>query len=316
MSTYLKSSIWQASGSDGRQVIEKATGTVLTTVSIASPAKVAEAGRAASKAQKAWATASPRERAGVLLNAARIFEQNADELSLYIARETGGIIPKGQHEVKEAVAICNLSSALPMQSQGHVLPSLSGRTSFASRVPMGVIGVISPFNFPLILTIRAVAPALALGNAVLIKPDSRTPVSGGYMLAQVFKEAGLPDDLLHVLPGDAETGEAVVTDPHVSMISFTGSPGVGRRIGELAGKLLKKVSLELGGSNPLIILEDADLDVAASNAAWGAYFHQGQICMASNRILVHESIAAALTERLVVKATHLPIGDGASGQAA
>jgi benzaldehyde dehydrogenase (NAD) len=182
------------------------------------------------------------------------------------------------------------------------------------------VGVISPFNFPLILTLRVVAPALAAGNAVIIKPDPRTPVSGGLLIAQVLEQAGLPAGVLHVLPGGAEVGEALVTDPGVAMISFTGSAGAGRRIGELAGKHLKKVSLELGGSNALIVLDDmaseADLDLAASNIAWGAWLHQGQICMASNRVLVHESIVAAITERLVAKATHLPVGNGATGQVA
>ena len=163
---------------------------------------------------------------------------------------------------------------------------------------------------------RVVAPALAAGNAVIIKPDPRTPVSGGFMIAQVFEAAGLPAGLLHVLPGGADVGEALVTDPAVAMISFTGSVGVGRSIGELAGRHLKKVSLELGGSNALVVLDDADLDLAASNIAWGAWLHQGQICMASNRVLVHESIAAAITERLVTKAQHLPVGDGATGQVA
>jgi len=150
----------------------------------------------------------------------------------------------------------------------------------------------------------------------VIKPDSRTPVSGGFMIARVFEEAGLPPGLLQVLPGDAAAGEALVTDARVPMIAFTGSPAVGRRIGELAGRHLKKVTLELGGANSLIVLEDANLDIAASNAAWGAYLHQGQICMATNRIIVHESIATAFTQRLVEKAQHLPVGDGASGQVA
>ena len=223
---------------------------------------------------------------------------------------------KGQHEIREAALICRLAAHLPLQSQGHVLPSVPGRTSIARRVPHGIVGVISPFNFPMILTIRAVAPALAVGNAVVIKPDSRTPVTGGLMLARVLAEAGLPQDLLHVLPGDAEAGEALVVDPLVPMIAFTGSPAVGRRIGALAGQHLKKVSLELGGTNSLIILDDADLDVAASNAAWGAFFHQGQICMAANRILVHESMATEFTLRLAAKATHLPVGNGATGQVA
>ncbi|MDO8252594.1 MAG: benzaldehyde dehydrogenase [Rhodoferax sp.] len=299
-----------------REVIEPATGQVLCTVGIANAADVASATRAAALAQKTWVAVPPREKAEVFRRAAALFQQHFDELALFAARETGGILPKGQHEIREATLICNLAASMPLQSQGHVLPSVPGRTSLARRVPHGIVGVISPFNFPMILTIRAVAPALAAGNAVVIKPDSRTPVTGGLMIARIFAEAGLPKDLLHVLPGDAEAGEALVTAPLVPMIAFTGSPAVGRRIGELAGRHLKKVSLELGGTNSLIILDDADLDVAASNAAWGAYFHQGQICMASNRILVHESMAADLTRRLIAKATHLPMGNGASGQVA
>ena len=305
-----------ALGGGARDVIEPATGQVLCTVGIADAADVAAATAAAAAAQKAWVAVPPREKAEIFRRAAALFQQHGDELALYAARETGGILAKGQHEIREAALICNLAASIPLQSQGHVLPSVPGRTSIARRVPHGVVGVISPFNFPMILTIRSVAPALAAGNAVVVKPDTRTPVTGGLMIARIFAEAGLPKDLLQVLPGDAEAGEALVIDPLVPMIAFTGSPAVGRRIGELAGRHLKKVSLELGGANSLIILDDADLDVAASNAAWGAYFHQGQICMASNRILVHESMAAELTRRLIAKATHLPMGNGASGQVA
>jgi benzaldehyde dehydrogenase (NAD) len=305
-----------ALGAGLRDVMEPATGQVLCSVGIANAADMAAATASAAAAQKAWALVPPREKAAIFRRAGALFEQHFDALALYTARETGGILAKGQHEVREAALICQLAANLPLQSQGHVLPSVPGRTSFARRVPHGVVGVISPFNFPLILALRAIAPALAAGNAVVVKPDSRTPVSGGLMIARIFAEAGLPKDLLQVLPGDAEAGEALVVDPRVPMIAFTGSVAVGRRIGELAGRHLKKVSLELGGANALLILDDADLDVAASNAAWGAYFHQGQICMASNRILVHESMAAEFTKRLIAKATHLPMGDGASGQVA
>ncbi|MES2948544.1 MAG: benzaldehyde dehydrogenase [Pseudomonadota bacterium] len=303
-------------GGGVREVLEPATGRLLSTVGIANAADMAVATQAAAAAQKSWVAVPPREKAEVFRRAGALFLQHFDELALYATRETGGILPKGQHEIREAITICHLAAAMPLQSQGHVLPSVPGRTSIARRVPHGVVGVISPFNFPLILTLRAVAPALAAGNAVVIKPDSRTPVTGGLMIARVFAEAGLPEGLLQVLPGDAEAGEALVTDPLVPMIAFTGSPAVGRRIGELAGRHLKKVSLELGGANSLLILDDADLDIAASNAAWGAYLHQGQICMASNRILVQRGIAQELIQRLVGKATHLPVGDGASGQVA
>jgi benzaldehyde dehydrogenase (NAD) len=306
---------WRAA-SQAADVIEPATGAVLTRTGRAVPADVASAAAAAAAAQPAWGATAPRERAAVFHRAAALFQQHVDELSLYVTRETGAILPKGQHELREAATFCHVAAAMPMQAQGQVLPSTPGRLSIARRVPLGVVGVISPFNFPLILTLRVVAPALAAGNAVVIKPDPRTPVSGGFLIARILEQAGLPAGLLHVLPGGADVGEALVADPAVAMVSFTGSATAGRRVGELAGRHLKKVSLELGGSNSLIVLDDADPDLAASNVAWGAWLHQGQICMASNRVLVHEAIAPAITERLVAKAAHLPVGDGATGQVA
>jgi benzaldehyde dehydrogenase (NAD) len=174
-----------------------------------------------------------------------------------------------------------------------------------------VVGVIAPFNFPLTLSMRAVAPALVTGNAVLLKPDPQTAVCGGVLLARVFEEAGLPPGLLHVLPAGAEVGEAICTDPHVGMVAFTGSTAAGRKVGALCGAHLKKVSLELGGKNSLIVLDDADLDAAAAGAAFGAWLHQGQICMATGRILASTKIAGALVERLTAKALKLRVGDPA-----
>jgi benzaldehyde dehydrogenase (NAD) len=323
-STFLNPALWREhlysggwrAASRAADVIEPATGEVLARTGVAVPADVASAASAASAAQSAWAAMPPRERAAVFQRAGVLLQQHFDELALHVTRETGGILPKGQHEIREAVVFCQLAAGMPLQPQGPVLPAEPGRLSIARRVPHGVVGVISPFNFPLILTLRVVAPARAAGHAVVIKPDARTPISGGLLIAQLFEAAGLPPGVLHVLPGGADVGEALVTEPSVRMISFTGSAGVGRRVGELAARQLKKVSLELGGSNTLVILDDADLDLAAANAAWGAWLHQGQICMATNRVLVHESIAAALTERLVAKATHLPVGNGATGQVA
>lgn len=306
---------WRAAAASA-DVIEPATGQVLARAGRALVADVAGAAREAAQAQAGWAATAPRERAAVFHRAAALLQQHFDELALWVTRETGAILPKGQHEVREAITFCHVAAAMPMQPQGQVLPSVPGRTSIARRVPYGVVGVISPFNFPLILTLRVVAPALAAGNAVLVKPDARTPVSGGCLLAQLFEAAGLPHGVLHVLPGGADVGEALVTEPAVRMVSFTGSAAAGRRVGELAARQLKKVSLELGGTNPLVILEDADLELAAANAAWGAWLHQGQICMATNRVIVHESVAEALAERLVAKATHLPVGDGAAGTTA
>jgi benzaldehyde dehydrogenase (NAD) len=306
---------WRAAGAT-TDIVEPATGAVLARAGLARVADVADAAQRAGAAQLGWSATAPRDRAAVFLRVAALLQQHVDELALWITRETGAILPKGQHEVREAITFCHVAAAMPMQPQGLVLPSVPGRTSLARRVPHGVVGVIAPFNFPLILTLRVLAPALAVGNAVIVKPDLRTPVGGGYLLAQLFEAAGLPAGVLHVLPGGAEIGEALVAEPGVQMISFTGSAAVGRRVGELAARQLKKVSLELGGTNSLVILDDADLDLAAGNAAWGAWLHQGQICMATNRVLVHESIAGALTECLVAKATHLPVGNGATKQVA
>lgn len=308
---------WRVPSGGGRAVLEPATGEVLTSVGVGDPSDVAIAARSAAEAQKAWYATPPRERANVFHRAAAVIEAEAAALATWIARETGGILPKAEHEVREAVIILRRAAAMVLDpQQGIVLPSVPGRLSYAKRMPLGVVGVISPFNFPLILSIRAVAPALAAGNAVVLKPDLRTPVTGGFLIARALQLAGLPAGLLHVIPGGADAGEALCTDPHVRMIAFTGSTAVGRRVGELAGRHLKKVMLELGGKNPLIVLEDADLDLAASNAAWGAWLHQGQICMASGRILAHQSIAAELTERLVKKAAMLPVGNPASGAVA
>jgi benzaldehyde dehydrogenase (NAD) len=322
---WLNESQWQGHIFDGgwspakggkRALIEPATGAELLQVGTGNAEDIAIAATAAAAAQPAWAAMAPRERAEVFRKAAAALQRNADALAMVIARETGAILPKGQREVSEAITLLHLAAAMPLQAQGEVLPSEPGRLSFARRVPHGVVGVISPFNFPLVLSLRSVAPALAVGNAVVLKPDPQTPITGGFIIARAFEEAGLPKGVLQVLPGDAEAGAALVADPRVRMIAFTGSTAAGRRVGELAGKHLKKVALELGGKNSLIVLEDADLDLAASNAAFGAYFHQGQVCMATGRILVHESIAAELTRKLVEKARHLPVGDPASQQVA
>jgi benzaldehyde dehydrogenase (NAD) len=172
-----------------------------------------------------------------------------------------------------------------------------------------VIGTITPWNSPSVLGMRVVAPALALGNAVVLKPDPQTPIIGGAMFEAVFREAGLPDGVLQVVVGGADVGEALVTDPNVSMVSFTGSTAAGRRVGELAGGRLKKVSLELGGNNAFIVLDDADLDAATAAGAFSAFQFQGQVCFAAGRHIVHESLASDYVDALRDKAQNLRMGD-------
>ncbi|MEV2237383.1 benzaldehyde dehydrogenase [Micromonospora sp. NPDC049891] len=293
-----------------------ATGEELGLIGVADADDVARASARAAAAQRAWAATSYAERAAVLRRAGALWEQHAAEVGDWVVRESGSIPPKGVLETSTAAQECYEAATLPSQSLGEIIPSAQPRLSLARRLPVGVVGVISPFNAPLILAIRSVAPALALGNAVVLKPDLRTAVCGGLAIARVFEEAGLPEGLLHVLPGGISTGEALVADPHVRVISFTGSSAAGRKVGEAAARHLKRAHLELGGNSALVVLDDADLDLAVSAGAWGSFLHQGQICMTTGRHLVHESLAERYVTELAAKADHLPVGDPAKEQVA
>jgi len=300
---------WASPKGGTRPVIEPATGERLGEIGVASIDDLDAAVKSAARAQPAWAAAPADERRKVLLKVARLLEEHHKEIAGWIVREGGSIPGKADTEIHFTLGEVLEAAALPTQANGIVYPSTGPHRSMAERVPLGVVGVITPWNFPLILAMRAVAPAIALGNAVVLKPDLQTSVSGGAVLARLFEEAGLPEGVLQVMPGGPEAGESLVKHPRVAMISFTGSTAVGRRVGELAGGMLKRVSLELGGNNAFIVLDDADLDAASSNGAWGSYLHQGQICMAAGRHLVHASIAEAYVARLVERAERLPVGD-------
>ena len=300
---------WTAARGGTLPVIEPATGEPLDEVGRASAEDVRAAAEPARAAQPDWAACHPAEKAAVFRRAAAFLEAHAAAVKERLVRETGSAPAKAAVELKVALGELHEAAAMATQPRGLVLPSEPGVTSLAKRVPHGVIAVISPFNFPLILSMRALAPALAAGNAVLLKPDPRTPVAGGLLIAAAFEEAGLPAGLLHVLPGGAEVGEALVADPDVAMISFTGSTAAGRKVAEVAARQLKKVSLELGGKNSLIVLDDAALDRAVAAAAWGTFLHQGQICMATGRVLVPAKLARAFVDRLAATARRLPTGD-------
>ncbi|MGW5848643.1 aldehyde dehydrogenase family protein [Streptomyces sp. NPDC055254] len=290
-------------------VVEPATGLTLATLDLAAPADVADAAVRARAAQPAWARATHLERAAVLRRAGDLFTTHADELRDWLVRESGSIPGKAAFELHVAAQECYEAAALASRPTGQVLPSEAPRLSFTRRVPAGVVGVVAPFNAPLILAIRSVAPALALGNAVLLKPDPRTAVSGGLALGAVFAAAGLPGGLLHVLPGGAGTGAAVVADPRVRVVSFTGSTAAGRSVAELAGRHLTRAHLELGGNSALVVLQDADIEAAVAQASWGTFFHQGQICMTAGRHLVHTSLYDEYVERLAARAEALAVGD-------
>jgi benzaldehyde dehydrogenase (NAD) len=320
----IASDVWQArlftgswrAGTSEFDVTEPATGKRLGRIGMADASLVAVSSAVAYAAQPNWATLPYEERAAVMRRAAKLTETHRDEIVEWVVRESGSTRAKASAEVSLALKALYEASGLPSRSAGEILPSGPGRLSLARRRPLGVVGVISPFNGPLFLAMRAVAPALALGNAVVLKPDPRTAVCGGVVIARLFELAGLPAGVLHMLPGDGATGAALTSDPHIAMIQFTGSTAAGRKVGEAAGRHLKKVSLELGGKNSLIVLDDADLDIAVSNAAWAVYLHQGQVCMAAGRLLVQRRIHDQFIQKLVAKSASLKVGDPADGDVA
>lgn len=237
-------------------------------------------------------------------------ERDREELVEWLVREGGATRFKAQRELDGSLAEVRHAVSLLDQPAGVLLaPTDAAETSVARRVPVGVVAAITPWNAPMLLAMRVLAPALALGNTVMLKPDLQTPVSGGLAIAALFEEVGLPSDVLHVLPGDAVAGEALVKEPLVSLISFTGSSATGCRVATLAATGLKRVSLELGGNNPLVVLEDADVAAAAEAGAWGSFYHQGQICLATGRHLVHERVVDTYVDELARRANALVLGD-------
>ncbi|MCD2197539.1 aldehyde dehydrogenase family protein [Actinomycetospora endophytica] len=308
---------WRAGAGAERIVVEPATGTELGRVATASPDDVTGAADRAAAAQREWAARPFTERAAILRRAGDLWEAHAEEVQGWIVRESGGITPKAQLETHIAAQECFEAAALASHPTGEILRSEQPRLSFARRRPAGVVGVIAPFNFPLILAIRAVAPALALGNAVVLKPDPRTAVCGGVSIARVFEEAGLPAGLLAMLPGGAEdVGEAVIADPRVRVVAFTGSTRAGRAVGALAAQHLTRAHLELGGNSALIVMGDVDVEQAASIGAFGSFMHQGQICMTTGRHVVDAAIADDYVAALAQHAEKLPVGDPSSGTVA
>ena len=301
---------WEPGTGAPIQDVEPATGRHIVTVTGSTSEDVARAAAAAKAAQPAWAETSYQERARILRKAADIYEANRDEFGTWTMRETGASHSKMHHESNFAFGEILSASTLPWQPYGSLVPTVvKGRLSMIRRIPVGVVGAITPWNSPSVLGMRVVAPALALGNAVVLKPDPQTPVIGGAMFEALFREAGLPEGLLQIVVGGADVGEALVTDPNVNVVSFTGSTAAGRRVGELAGARLKKVALELGGNNAFIVLDDADLAAATAAGAFSSFQFQGQVCFAAGRHIVHESVAGDYVDALRDKAKGLRMGD-------
>jgi benzaldehyde dehydrogenase (NAD) len=300
---------WVDGGGHTFASVEPATGRQLADVGSAAPDDVRRAVQRASDAQRSWAATPYDRRATVLRRAAELLAKHQDELEDWVVREAG--LPRYFAGALGAAEEFHQAAALASAPLGQVLPSVQPRLSFTRRRPVGVVGIIAPFNAPLMLSARAVAPALAVGNSVVLKPDPRTAVCGGFVFARLLEEAGLPADVLHVLPGGGDIGRELVTHPDVPVIAFTGSETAGREVARLAAGLLKRVHLELGGNSALVVLEDADVEQAARAGSFGSFHNAGQVCMASSRHLVAASLVEQYTALLAERAEKLRVGNPA-----
>jgi acyl-CoA reductase-like NAD-dependent aldehyde dehydrogenase len=265
---------------------------------------------AADAAKCAWGQTLAAERELILQRAADVLENMRQEVVDVLIDEAGSTFGKAQFEVSFTVNMLRAVAGEARRIFGQVIPAdLPGMMSFAIRRPLGVVGGISPFNFPLILSTKKVCLALAAGNTFVLKPSEETSLLG-LKIAEVFHAAGLPKGVFNVVPGDGKIlGSVLLSDPRVRLVSFTGSTTVGKMIAIECAKNGKKVVLELGGKNPLIVLKDADLDYAVSTACFGSFIHQGQICMAGSRIIVEELIYSKFLDQFAAKVKTLKVGD-------
>jgi len=270
-----------------------------------------DAVEAATRAQRGWAATPAPQRGEILLRTALLLDQYKQELATLMTREMGKVLKETLGDVQTAIDVAKFVAGEGRRAEGETLPSgIPNKFCMTIRQPLGVVGIITPWNFPLAIPAWKTFPALLAGNAVILKPASDTPLLA-LKMAEMLSEAGLPPGVLNVVTGPGGTpGDALASHKGVNMISLTGSTEVGRRVAEICGRDLRRCALELGGKNAVIVLEDADLDLAVESVAWGVFGTTGQRCTATSRVIVQRPILKAFTDRLVAAAERLRIGDG------
>src|SRR5713101_6873795 len=263
------------------------------------------------KAQPGWAATPAPERGEILLRAALLLDEEKEELATLMTREMGKLLKETRGDVQTAIDVAKYVAGEGRRAEGETIPSaLHNKFCMTIRQPLGVVGIITPWNFPLAIPAWKTFPALLAGNAVILKPASDTPLLA-LKMADILHEAGLPAGVLNVITGPGGVlGDALVSHKGVNMISLTGSTEVGRHVAEICGRDLRRCTLELGGKNAVIVLEDADLDLAVESVSWGAFGTAGQRCTATSRVIVHKAIQHTFTDRLVAAAEKLQIGNG------
>ncbi len=291
--------------------INPATFEKLATLQIASNDDVDRAVKSAWDAFTSWSETPPPKRAQVLFKAARILEERKEELATLLTQEMGKVISEARGDIQEAIDITLYAAGEGRRMFGETTTSeLNDKFCMTILRPIGVIGMITPWNFPMAIPAWKVMPALVAGNTIVMKPASDTPLLTIKMV-EVLMEAGLPPGVINLVFGPGGTvGSAIVHHPDIRAISFTGSLETGKWIMSECGKEMKRVSMELGGKNPIIVMDDADIDIAVDGVIWGAFGTTGQRCTAASRVIVHEKVKAAFTDKLLTRTRTLKLGDG------
>ncbi len=291
--------------------INPATLEKLATLQIASNDDVDRAVKSAWDAFTTWSETPPPKRAQVLFKAARILEERKEELATLLTQEMGKVLSEGRGDIQEAIDITLYAAGEGRRMFGETTTSeLKNKFCMTILRPIGVIGMITPWNFPMAIPAWKVMPALVAGNTIVMKPASDTPLLTIKMV-EVLMEAGLPPGVINLVFGPGGTvGSAIVHHPDIRAISFTGSLETGKWIMSECGKEMKRVSMELGGKNPIIVMDDADIDIAVDGVIWGAFGTTGQRCTAASRVIVHEKVKVNFTDELLARTRTLKLGDG------
>ncbi|HEY7125412.1 MAG TPA: aldehyde dehydrogenase family protein [Ktedonobacterales bacterium] len=287
------------------------TSEVLGRFQKSSAADVDAAIRAAEAALPAWRNMPAPARGEIILRAALLLEQRLEDLARLMTREMGKVIKETRGDVQTAIDFGKYVAGEGRRAEGETVPSaLPDKICMTIRQPLGVVGIITPWNFPMAIPAWKTFPALVAGNTVVLKPASDTPLLA-VKLVEALADAGLPPGVLNLVTGPGGTlGDALVTDKRVAMISLTGSTEVGRRVAELCGRDLRRCSLELGGKNAILIMDDANLEEAVAGVAWAAFGTTGQRCTATSRVIIHRAVLNEFNERIVAAAEKLRLGDG------
>ncbi len=288
-----------------------ATGEVLGEVTQSTKEDVYRAVQAAKQAQKSWRLVPAPERADILYKVAYLLKERKEELAQTLTSEMGKVIEEARGEVQEAIDMAYYMAGEGRRLFGDTVPSeLRNKFAMSVRVPVGIAGLITPWNFPIAIVSWKSLPALVAGNAVVWKPATETPFIAAEFI-RIYEEAGLPKGLINLVYGSgSEVGSAMVDHPDIDLISFTGSNEVGKGINERAGRMLKRTSLEMGGKNAVTVLEDADIELAVNGIVWSAFGTSGQRCTACSRIIVHEAVKEELERKLVERISQLKLGNG------